>query len=520
MRSGIPQEAVLDAAPEPLSLGLSLRRLRVMASADEGHVFISYVREDAERVDRLQRILEAAGVKVWRDTSDLWPGEDWRARIRNAITRNALVFVACFSNASEGKQVSGQNDELVLAVDQLRLRRPDTPWLVPVRFDDVEVPDLDLGAGRTLNSIQRADLIGDTWDHGAAKLVAAVLRALGKPVEVTSLPAPTATLEAQLKAALRDPMGDVALNDLLIPIANEVRESILSDDEFPRSSDALGGPVPDAALYLMGLVDSYLEILNPALDALVITAQWALGNQMRTVTRFIERLASTSAGGTGMVVLLDLRWFPVVVVEYTGAIAALHQRNYGALKSIVIDAEVRDLQDGKLPLVGRGNPWRPFSRFELLAQLLALRASGEEVTRELAERLHSGQRGKRYTPVSDYLHDTLRPKFRGEVPNDDDYADLFDVAEVFLALLAIDANSQRSNDRVYLDRPNFGRITWRDRYSRPEERLEARLLRELERDGSKWPPLEAGLFGGSRERATAALESFISEADEARTRRF
>jgi TIR domain len=43
-----------------------------------GHVFISYVRGDAHHVDRLQHALEAAGILVWRDTADLWPGQDWQ----------------------------------------------------------------------------------------------------------------------------------------------------------------------------------------------------------------------------------------------------------------------------------------------------------------------------------------------------------------------------------------------------------------------------------------------------------
>ena len=61
-----------------------------------GHVFISYVHEDWRHVERLQRLLESAGVQVWRDTADLWPGEDWRGKIRQAITGNVLVFIACF----------------------------------------------------------------------------------------------------------------------------------------------------------------------------------------------------------------------------------------------------------------------------------------------------------------------------------------------------------------------------------------------------------------------------------------
>jgi parallel beta-helix repeat protein len=145
-----------------------------------GHAFISYVREDSHEVDRLQRKLEAAGVPVWRDTAALWPGEDWRVKIRRAITDNALVFIACFSRRSVARVKSYQNEEIRLAIDQLRLRRPDDPWLIPVRFDDCDIPDLDLGGDRTLASIQRVDLFGASRDVGNAQLAAAVLRLLGR----------------------------------------------------------------------------------------------------------------------------------------------------------------------------------------------------------------------------------------------------------------------------------------------------------------------------------------------------
>jgi hypothetical protein len=145
-----------------------------------GHAFISYVHEDSPEVDRLQRILEASGVRVWRDTADLWPGEDWRAKIRHAITDDALVFLACFSREGVAREKSYQNEELLLAIEQMRLRRPDEPWLIPIRFDDCDIPDFELGGGRSLSSIQRADLFGDRFDAGAARLTTAVLRILGR----------------------------------------------------------------------------------------------------------------------------------------------------------------------------------------------------------------------------------------------------------------------------------------------------------------------------------------------------
>ena len=151
-----------------------------------GHAFISYGRADSHQVDLLQRALQASGVPVWRDTADLLPGEDWHMKIRNAITDNALVFIACFSRSSLSCDISYQNEELTLAIDQLRLRRPDEPWLIPVRLDECDIPDLNIGGGRTLASIQCADVFGDRFEEGAERLVAAVLRILGRQFTSTT----------------------------------------------------------------------------------------------------------------------------------------------------------------------------------------------------------------------------------------------------------------------------------------------------------------------------------------------
>jgi hypothetical protein len=143
-----------------------------------GHAFISYVREDSERVDRLQAALDDAGVKVWRDTDQLWPGQDWRAEIRRAITADSLAFIACFSGISGQKEVTYQSQELSLAVEQMQLRAPGTPWLIPVRFAPCDIPDLDLGEGRRLTSLQHVDLFDGSWERGVPRLLRAVLGVL------------------------------------------------------------------------------------------------------------------------------------------------------------------------------------------------------------------------------------------------------------------------------------------------------------------------------------------------------
>jgi hypothetical protein len=145
-----------------------------------GHVFISYVRADTDRVFRLRRHLESAGLPVWIDVNNLWPGQDWRLEIATAIKSGSLVFLACFSHHTASRATSYQNEEITLAVDQMRLRPQGTPWLIPVRFDDCRLPRFDLGAGRTLDSIQRVDLLGEAWQDNIGRLLTTLRSLLGR----------------------------------------------------------------------------------------------------------------------------------------------------------------------------------------------------------------------------------------------------------------------------------------------------------------------------------------------------
>lgn len=149
--------------------------------APPGHAFISYVREDSAAVDQLQRVLEDEGIPIWRDTTSLWPGQDLLQMIRRAITDNALVFIACFSSNRADHGSNSQNEELTLAIEELRKRPPDDSWLIPVRLDDCVIPDRSIDGHRRLDTLQRVDLFGEARNAGMARLTAAVSRHLGRP---------------------------------------------------------------------------------------------------------------------------------------------------------------------------------------------------------------------------------------------------------------------------------------------------------------------------------------------------
>jgi hypothetical protein len=100
-------------------------------------------------------------------------------RIREAICGNTLVFLACFSQASMTSARSRQYEELALALGELLQRRPDVPWLIPVRFDDCELPNVETRAGHSLSSLCSADLFGAGKDDEMKRLVATIIWILG-----------------------------------------------------------------------------------------------------------------------------------------------------------------------------------------------------------------------------------------------------------------------------------------------------------------------------------------------------
>lgn len=470
------------------------------------------------QVDRLERLLEGAGIKVWRDTKDLWPGEDWRLKIREAITNNAMVFVACFSHNSAARTTSYQNAELVTAVDEFRKRSPDQTWLIPVRFSDCTLPQFDLGAGRTLDSLQRVDLWGDAWDRGAGRFLTSVSRAFevlnpAAPRHVAPVP-PAESPAEYVKARLLDERRQIELDDYVRSLTERVVADLMDQHVFPTTSDRLGDDA-EGARFLIAQVHSYRQRVANLIDILVAGCAWGREEHAGLWRRTIERIANTSGSESGQRALVDLRRYPTLLLLYAGAMAALDRDNYRALRSIAIDAQIRT-HSGTLPLITSAHLSRPFPN-EMTRQALAFDAEGEEITDSLIETVRSRRRGKRYTPISDHLYARLRRHLEAHLPDDGRYTDVFDRTEIVLAVLALDQKLVFDSSDVYVSGAWFGAFTWRDRYSSPS--LEQRVFADAVVAGESSPLLQAGLFGGSRDRMERAFTAFISKAGAIRQER-
>jgi len=145
--------------------------IETRTATDRAHVFISYVHENQKKVGHLRAELERHGVKTWSD-KDLQAGKDWKLQIRRAIEQGQ-AFAACFSPQAILKKRSYMRRELAEAMEELMLRPHDQSWFIPIKLFRCEIPDEDIGRGKTLRDLQWVELYRD-WKGGVQKILSAI----------------------------------------------------------------------------------------------------------------------------------------------------------------------------------------------------------------------------------------------------------------------------------------------------------------------------------------------------------
>jgi len=102
-------------------------------------IFLSYAREDEEKVGDLYQKLSAAGFKPWMDQKDILPGEQWKPCIQKAI-RGSDFFLVCLSANSASKRGWIQR-EMKQALDLWQEKLDSDIYLIPVRLEDCEATE-------------------------------------------------------------------------------------------------------------------------------------------------------------------------------------------------------------------------------------------------------------------------------------------------------------------------------------------------------------------------------------------
>ena len=169
-------QVALDSSDEGTVLGEQVPSDHPITprSAQSPRIFLAHAREDKPLVRKLYADLKKNGFSPWIDEVDLFPGQVWTEVIPRAIA-DADIFLACLSARSCGK-VGYVQSEFRRALTALSNRPPDSIFLIPVRLDECEVPDLRIPELElSLRHIQWVDLFEE---NGLDRLVRAIEHAI------------------------------------------------------------------------------------------------------------------------------------------------------------------------------------------------------------------------------------------------------------------------------------------------------------------------------------------------------
>lgn len=489
-----------------------------MSAADGKHVFVSYVHEDNTEVDQLCAVLEAAQVPYFRDRKNLGPGDAWRAKIRDAIRTGALVFLACFSASSRAKEKSHMNEELTLAIEEFRKMPPGRTWLIPIRFDGGDVPEWDLGAGRTLRDLNYVDLFGPGYPVEVASLVTTIHNLMGEKslgaaaalevVEQATAAGRTDLMRRLTKEMVVDPARRIELDDLVSQEVRRILQALTDLESVVNTS----GSNDERLVQLASAADDLWELTKPFCASLQVAARWSTPDALTPWSNGLQSFVQAAVElESGREVVLKLRHLPGMVSLMTAGLACVSNQRWENLKALVVDQGVSTPYDSNsVPVLRATHPWEPFDD-DLTPHILARSTIENKPLAEALKDFTQKRVGKFYSPVAEWLHASLQPIFSDQWHDENAYAADFDRAEVMLGLLDQDAVN-RTIAAATDGRGNwfhahwFGRSTWRAAHRQRNPLGD--LQYELESEGESWRPLRAGLFGGDVKRAEAAVEKY------------
>lgn len=290
--------------------------------------------------------------------------------------------------------------------------------------------------------------------------------------------APTrAEMAARTKQLLANDALSIELHDCMV---DEVRRflSETSGDYF-NLNDEFADDV------LFARIERYERAVAGLSSMTACIAYWARAPHgvilRKALSRSADRLDEVRGGKQ---VWIELRWYPIVVELYCSGIAAIAGDRYDSLCDIFL-APVSSTRYGETstPFIERvSDAILEFARIGLFKLL-----PGHE---------------RHHTPMSEYLYKTLQPGLDDLLFLGAEYEKVFDEFEILFALVRADI-SKRRGEGVWGPTGRFG---WKQRRGgAPLQRMiEAAAV---ERDS--WPPIKAGLFGGSYDRFESVARQYL-----------
>jgi hypothetical protein len=266
-----------------------------------------------------------------------------------------------------------------------------------------------------------------------------------------------------VKQAVADPAAGPTLDDLVNSEAGRLIAA-LNGVEF----DLTTGVHDDG---IVARLDHYAALTSDLARAVALGARWS-GDLVRPIwPAVIERVVAGVDRSGGQTTWADLSLYPGVLLVYASGVASLAGGRHDNLRAILLEPRLR-----------YRNEWHVAAGI-LYGQ--AVMDSGQAARAGLPNT---------FIPLSDRLAADVHPLVADVVPDRAAFDRLFDRFECLLGL-------------VYTD---VMKVAWAptgrfvsDHYGTGIDKV---LEAEIGEAGASWPPLAAGLFGGSQERLGESLD--------------
>ena len=264
----------------------------------------------------------------------------------------------------------------------------------------------------------------------------------------------------KIKEYISDPSKKIVLHDIAM---QEVRKFLnaTSKEKMPLQIH----PLPNDLL--IERYKAYESAVKNLIQLFCILAHWGGSEQALLLEKPLKRLTDNCGMESGTTILLNMRWYPICLLEYVAGISAVAAGRYDNL-SRVLTVPV----DCKLAYDEKRNVIVPL--FEAIMEL------------HDTFKIFPGHENN-LVPRSEYMFKILQPQLEEILFLGQSYELLFDRFEMFIALVFADITESGWGP--------IGRFGYK--HARGREKLYTNLLEEAESQKVNCPPIKAGLFRGS-----------------------
>jgi hypothetical protein len=286
----------------------------------------------------------------------------------------------------------------------------------------------------------------------------------------------------ELKELLSSPNSKIIIEDLF---NDEIRAFIskANEDQFNVNSSNLDYP------QLIQKLNNYEEISRDLCVLTAILAYWGEDSHILLLQKIIKRTTDPFLDiQNGLVLLNELRWYPLLLLQYFSGISAIANKNFSAL-NIILNTTLNESN--------RSREHETFSR-----RLSSTKTEIVGIFKQMPER------ERQYTPISEYLLSLLQPDIDNLFFLGKSYEYDFDYFELLNSLSII--------DECLLENPEWpiisiGRFAWKFKsFTTSRSSVLIKTKNEILNEKDNWAPLRAGLFGGEYIRAENAINRLES----------